>query len=240
MRRHIAAPDFNKKWGEWQRSLDRIEEELHKLYFARGMFERLDKHLKVRNSLLSIYSQNTYVVYLAMGIRRLIDRAPEAQSLYRLLEDIRGNACQISVENYAQYMFKKKKHNERINDSSGKTANQKRVLIESYQKEERKLARRAFREALGNRVQSLCCCDVEDDIKKIEEGPKKGIKKLADKCWAHMDKKKPIKIKFHQAHKDFGLLINIYNKYSLLTAGRKLELDDNTLFSGWDGPFRMP
>jgi len=209
------------------------------LYFAKGMFERLDNHFKNQNSLVSIHLQNTYVVYLAMGIRRLIDKTSKAQNLYQILENIKENACQISVENHAQYMFIRKRHKERINNSPDKTTNQKRVLIESRQKDELKWARRAFREALGNRVQSLRCCDVEKDICKIKD-IRCRIGKLADKCWAHMDGKKPSEIKFREAHKDFGLLISIYNKYSLLIGVPKLEPDDNTFFSGWDEPFRFP
>lgn len=238
MKCQTTTLDF-QKWEEWQLSLDRIKKELRMLYFAKGMFERLDKHFKNRNSLVSIHLQNTYVVYLAMGIRRLIDKTSKEQNLYQLLENIKENACQISVENHAQYMFKKKRHKERINNSPDKTTNQKRALIESHQKDERKWARRAFKEALGSRVQSLYCCDVEEDIKEIKN-VRGRIGQLADKCWAHMDRKKPTEIKFREAHKDFTLLIRIYNRYSLLAAGHKFDPHDKELFDQWDAPLRIP
>jgi hypothetical protein len=227
-------PDF-PKWASWQRKLDRIKKELRMLYFAKGMFERLNNRFKNQNSLVSIHLQNTYIVYLAMGIRRLIDKISKTRNLYQILENIKENASQISVENHAQYMFIR--HEEYINHSSAETTRQKKILIESRRKDELKLARRAFREALGNRIQNLRCCDVEKDICKIKD-IRERIGKLADKRWAHMDGGKPPEIKFREAHKDFSLLISICNKYSLLIEVPELELDDNTFFSGWDKPFR--
>jgi hypothetical protein len=236
--------DF-QKWQKWQQSLNRIEQEMRGLCFVRGMFERVhsltnnSKNLKkCPSDLFFVWSWNCYIVCLGMGIRRLVDKRSNEKNLYQLLEDIKENACQISVENYAQYMFEKKRHKKRINNSSDKTDNQKTVLIESYEKSERKLARRVFKEALGNRAQSLLCCDVGEDIKKIEKGPKKKVEKFVDKCWAHLDKK-PNAPQLREVYEAFDLLINIYNKYSLLTAGHKFHLPEEVLFNQWDSPFRM-
>ncbi len=80
MKNQTAKPDF-KKWDKWQRSFDNIEVELGRLYFARGMFDRLYNHQNVKscqNNCFRIYLKNTYVVYLAMGIRRLIDKTSNA------------------------------------------------------------------------------------------------------------------------------------------------------------------
>jgi hypothetical protein len=172
-----------------------------------------------------------------MGIRRLIDKTSGAQNLYQVLENIKDNACRISIENHAQYMFISKRHKERINNFPDKTTNQKRILIKSYQKDELRLARRAFKKALGKKVQSLRCCDVEEDICKIIQDIKCRIGKLTDKCWAHMDGARPLNIKFCEAHKDLDLLISIYNKYSLLIGVSEFEPDDSVFFNQWDAPF---
>jgi len=171
-------------------------------------------------------------------MRRLIDRTSNAQNLYQLLEDIRDNACQLSVGNYAEYMFKKC-HEERIKNSQKATKSEKELLKESYRKDNCEKAGTIFKEALDREVQFVRCCDVEEDIKKIEKGPKKGIEKLVDECWAHLGKKKPTAPQLRQVHDDLDLLIRIYDKYSLLTAGSKFAPHDEELFDQWDAPFRI-
>ena len=38
-----------QKWDKWRKSLEEIKKELERLYFAKGMFERLNSHKKVVN-----------------------------------------------------------------------------------------------------------------------------------------------------------------------------------------------
>jgi len=248
MRKQTFALDL-QKWKKWKRSLARIEKELRRLYFARGMFERLyslynnSQNLKkCPNDLFLVWSWNCYIVYLGMGIRRLIDKRSNAQNIYQLLVDIKDNVCQLSVDNYAEYLFNKC-HEERIKNSKNATKSKTEFLQESYRKDTRKQAFNIFEEALGSQAQVLRYCEVEEDIKKIVEGPKnpkKGIEKFVNECWAHLGKKKPSALQLRQVHEDLDLLIRIYDRYSLLTDGSKFVLQDEALLDGWDAPFRVP
>lgn len=237
----------SQKWKEWRHNLDRIEQNLILLYTAREMFKRLyslfnnhENLKKCPNKIFFTHLWNTYVVYLGMGIRRLVDKGSKALNLYKLLEDMKKNIGQLCVDNYAEYFFKKC-HEKRI-ESNNTNNCEKKFLRESYHRDAHKMACRAFEDALGREIRFVRCCDVEEDIKKIEKGPKEKIEKFVNKCWAHMDTKKPVKIELDVVHKALDLLISIYNKYSLLTAGGVFDQQDIDikLFAGWDAPFRIP
>lgn len=212
------------------------------LVFADSLANNSNNLKKCPSDLFFVWSWNCYIVYLGMGIRRLIDKRSNEKNLYQLLEDFKDDAHQLSVDNYAEYMFKKC-HEERIKNCQDKTNSEKGFLRESYRKDIREEACTIFKEALGREVQFVRCCDVEEDIKKIEEGPKnpkKGIEKLVDECWAHLGKKKPSAPQLREVHEDLDLLIRIYNRYSLLTAGHKFDPHEEELFDQWDAPFRIP
>jgi len=248
MKKQVFSLDL-KKWEKWKRSLARIEKELRSLYFARGMFERLhslynsSQNLKkCPNDLFLIWSWNCYIVYLGMGIRRLVDVRSNAQNIYQLLEDIKDNVCPLTVDNYAEYILKKS-HEGHIKNSQNVTKSEKEFLQESYRKDTRKRAITVFEEVLGGKAKILRCCDVEEDIKKIVEGPKKrktGVEKYVNETWAHLDMIRPPAQKLSKVHEDLDLLITIYDKYSLLTGRGKFVKHDEKLFNEWDAPFRVP
>ncbi len=239
MKNRTAKSDF-KKWDKWQKSFDRIKKELEFLYFAKGMLERLRDHENVKscpNKIFLKYLNNTYVVYLAMGIRRLVDKTSRAQNLYQVLEDIKKRACEISIENYVEYIYKKV-HQKRIEDYPDRTEEEKIFLEQSCRKSIHGSAERFFKESLGENVQTLLCCEVEKDIDELRKTTEK-VKNLTDKCWAHMDKDrdKLSKIPFEEAHKAFNKLTELYDKYSALIGVNKFEPNDNVFFNGWDEIF---
>ncbi|MFA5424482.1 MAG: hypothetical protein WC374_11565 [Phycisphaerae bacterium] len=230
------------KWDKWRKSLEQVKKELDRLYFAKGMFERLNSHKKVANCpnlCFSLYLNNTYVVYLAMAIRRLTDKRSNAQNIYQLLEDFKKNACDISIDNYADYYFEKIHKNRIENHHYNKGEN--KLITQSYLNDLRNEAKKLYESSLGGKTNKLLCCDVQKDINKLKKITLP-IENLSDKYWAHMDKpsnKSSLgSIKFGEAHQAFDALVDIFNKYSPLLGILRFEPDDKVLFGGWKSIFR--
>ena len=233
--------DF-QKWEKWRRNLDRIKQEILRLYTAREMFKRLyslfnnhENLKKCPNQIFFTYLWNTYVVYLGMGIRRFSDKWSKA-NLCRLLEDMKKNIGQLCIDNYAEYLSKKRY--EKLIETNNTNNREKTFQRESYHRHAHEMACRAFEDALGKKDQAITCHDLENDIKNIKANTEP-VKTMADKCWAHIDVTRPTAPKFDDVDKCLDHLIKIYNKYSLLTAGPKFEPPDEVLFNQWDAPFRM-
>lgn len=240
----MSILDF-QKWEVWRRNLDRIKQELLRLYRAREMFKRLHslfsnhKNLKkCPNKIFFTHLWNTFIVYLGMGIRRLVDKRSEALNLYKLLEDMKKNVGQLCVDNYADYLFKKC-HEKRRGSNNTTNCEEKSMWGKLDRKYAHEMACRAFEDALGKKDQAIPGHDVENDIKNIKANAKPVVE-VVDKCWAHIDVTKPTAPKFADVDKCLDHLIKIYNKYSLLTTGNVFpEPDIQRLFAGWDAPFGM-
>jgi hypothetical protein len=232
----------SQKWDKWRKSLEQVKKELERLYFAKGMFERLNSHQKVLNCpnpSFSLYLNNTYVVYLAMGIRRLADKRSNAQNIYQLLEDFGKNACEISVANYTDYFFEVN-HKSRV-ENYPYNENEKKLISRSCHNDLQNEAERLYKNSLGKNANKLFCCDVQKDINKLKKITQP-IEKLSDKCWAHMDKpgnkSRLGPINFDQANQAFDALVDIFNKYSPLLGIQRFEPDDKVFFGGWKAIFR--
>jgi len=228
VKRQTPKPDL-QKWQKWQRSSRRIEKELRKLYFARGMFERFyslasnSKTLKkYHNHLFFIWLENNYKVYLGMGIRRLVDKASNAQNLYKFLKDIEEHRKFIRVVNLEEYL-----HQKSLAQNGKKRSDCKKDALT------------AFRAAFGGKRKMLLSREITEDTATIED-IKKTIEKYVDDTWAHMGKGRYQSGNFKQVHGALDSLIKIYNRYSPLISGKKFEPDDNIFFNGWDTPFRTP
>ena len=218
-----------QKWENWGRSLDLIEKQLLNLCFVKGMFERLDGKCRQLTELgksdrLWIYLNNTYVVYVAMAIRRLTDKASKGQNLYRLLEDLRNNHAQVTAQNLADYHVQQYQ-------GQGQTVSQFR------RRDILKNVKDAFREAFDRTTLTLK--DVQEDIAILYSNRRAKVVALADKCIAHMDKPttKIEKTIFSEVHGYVDDVLRIYNKYSLMLGHNPFTCPDDVLFGGWDDCF---
>jgi len=150
---------------------------------------------------------------------------------------MKKNIGQLCTDNHAEYLFKKC-HEERVEANNTTNCEEKSMWGKLDRKYAHEMACRAFKDALGKVAQVVTCDIIEDDIKNIKENAKP-VKEIADKCWAHIDVTKPTAPKFADVDKCLDHLIEIYNKYSLLTAGNVFPELDKPIFAGWDAPFRM-
>jgi len=212
-----------QKWDEWNNALKDIQKELWQIYQAKGIFERINKLLQRRkverqihcNPLL-LYLHNTYVVYLAIKIRKLVDKQSKRRSIYRLLDEIKGKG--INARSLASFNIKKLKR-----DSTTRITKERKRHYEE-------LADRTFKDKIGGA--RLTKSVANSDFQKVNDIHKR-IGKYISETFAHLGK--PTNdVDFDEANKAFDTLVIIFNKYSKLIGGHTFIPDDNVLFNGWD------
>lgn len=223
------------KWDRWQKSLDRIRDELFKLELSRWVFSNLLATLK-KNDKLKKFSGHpffrwlirNYCIQLGMGIRRLVDKRSDELNIYKLLLDIEKNTQQLTVDNYVRSFFR---HDRNF---SGKHLSPSRRAYYYG------TAQKAFKEAFGRPRKKLLVRDAKKDRQLIQNIAKKRIERFVDEHWAHLGKKKVQGPTTRQAHSCLDDLIRIYNKYALLLRKDKLSLPEKTLIAHWEKPFLIP
>ncbi|NQT03332.1 MAG: hypothetical protein HQ580_14990 [Planctomycetes bacterium] len=223
------------KWRKWQKSLDRIRNELLKLEISRGTYSNLLTILK-KNDKLQKFSghpffgwlNRNYNIQLGMGIRRLVDKRSDDLNIYKLMSDIENNTQQITIDKYVRSFFPHDKY-----FSANRLSKFRR---EFYYRD----ANKAFKEAFNRPRKILLVRDVEKDKQIIQKIAKKTIEAFVDEHWAHLGKKKVQGPTTNQAHKCLDALIEIHNRYALLLRKEKLSLPQKTLISHWEELFRIP
>ncbi|MBC8471151.1 MAG: hypothetical protein H8D56_16950 [Planctomycetes bacterium] len=223
------------KWRKWQKSLDRIRNELLKLETSRSTYSNLLTILK-KNDKLQKFSGHpffrwlirNYCIQLGMGIRRLVDKRSDELNIFTLLLDIENNTQQITIEKYVRSFFPYDTNFSGKNLSTWRRAH----YYETAQK--------AFKEAFSRPRKILLIRDVEKDRKLVQKIAKKTIEVFVDEHWAHLGKKKVQGPTINQAHKCLDALIAIHNKYALLLRKEKLSLPKKILTSYWEELFQIP
>jgi len=185
---------MDSKLDKWIRWLEVIHDDIQKLVINRNIFWEVQKIIEdnkriQKPSSFYNYLGDTYVAYVAIGIRRQIKIGAESISFAKLLSEISKNPTLLS-RTYYKSLYKN-------------------TSIESH-------ADRHFDNISGGKGKHVSVEMVKSDLEELKQTVLR-IEDFSDKRIAHHDRRKPKKIPtFSEVDKSLDMLEKLYVKYHLL------------------------